>query len=177
MVPKICSVDGCDRKGETRRGFCNMHYLRWKRNGNTETIPTDPMSRFLRNTQKTDGCWLWTGYLSRENRGVVNLKTGKVFAYRLGYELLVGPIPEGLTLDHLCVNPQCVNPDHLEPVPAGVNALRGSGPAATNKRKTHCIRGHELAGDNLYIKPNGRRRCRRCEADAHLRRKAEKRAA
>lgn len=173
MLPKLCSVDGCT-KTHAARGMCLMHYKRVRRNGTTGLIPTDPMSIFLRNTTKTPGCWDWKGYVNPEGRGVINFKDGKKFAYRLAYELFVGPIPAGLTIDHLCVNPNCVNPDHLEPVTGGENSLRGSGPAAENKRKTHCMRGHELSGENLYLKPNGRRRCRRCEANSHLRRKAKR---
>lgn len=164
MVPKLCTIAECSAV-HLCKGMCRKHYSRVRRSGTTEIIPMDPMSQFLRNTHKTETCWLWTGYVSPENRGVINFKEGKKFAYRLGYELLVGPIPEGLTLDHLCVNPQCVNPDHLEPVTGGENSLRGSGPAANNKRKTHCHKGHPFAGDNLYTKPNGRRCCRRCAAD------------
>lgn len=169
MVPKICSVDGCDRNTRNAEGICYRHLRRLERNGTTDLIPMDPMSRFLRNTQKTPGCWRWTGYVNPEGRGTIKVDYKPWLAYRLGYVLLVGPIPEGLTLDHLCVNPNCVNPDHLEPVTGGENSLRGRGPAANNKRKTHCIRGHEFAGDNLYIKPDGRRRCRTCSADAQRR--------
>lgn len=164
MVPKLCTIAECNA-AYLCKGLCRKHYSRVRRSGTTEIIPMDPMSQFLRNTHKTETCWLWTGYVTPENRGVINFKEGKKFAYRLGYELLVGPIPEGLTLDHLCVNPRCVNPDHLEPVTGGENSLRGSGPAANNKRKTHCHKGHPLSGENLYNKPGGRRQCRRCIAN------------
>jgi hypothetical protein len=174
MVPKTCTIAQCENK-HFSRGMCQKHYSRVRRNGTTETIPMDPMSIFLRYTEKADGCWRWTGYQTPEGRGVINFSSGKVFAYRLAYELLVGPIPEGLTIDHLCVNPNCVNPAHLEPVTLGENSLRGSGPAAQNKRKTHCHKGHPLSGDNLYNKPGGRRQCRRCINErARLRRAAKK---
>jgi hypothetical protein len=70
--------------------------------------------------------------------------------------LLVGPIPEGKQLDHLCRNRACINPEHLEPVTAKENILRGESFSAKNARKTHCIHGHELSGDNLRILKHGR---------------------
>ena len=106
-------------------------------------------------------CLLWptsssTGYgsLSRAGRTLL--------AHRVAYEQMVGPIPEGLTLDHLCRNRACVNPDHLEPVTMRVNVLRGVGFAGKNARKTHCLRGHAYDAENTrHYGP--RRRCRACE--------------
>jgi len=86
-----------------------------------------------------------------------------VRAHRYSYEAFVGPIPEGLTLDHLCRVRNCVNPEHLEPVSLKENLLRGDSSPAHNARKTHCMRGHALSGDNLYINPGtGYRACRTC---------------
>src|SRR5882672_6137680 len=89
-------------------------------------------------------CWLWTGSRTRKGYGRVQWDGRTVQAHRLVYELLVGPIPVGLYLDHLCRNPRCVRPDHCEPVSNGENVLRGFGPPAVNARKTHCLRGHPL---------------------------------
>ena len=74
-------------------------------------------------------------------------------AHRFNYELYRGSIDSILPLDHLCRNHSCVNPLHLEQVTHWENTLRGSTPAATDARKTHCIRGHPLAGKNLYLRP------------------------
>lgn len=82
----------------------------------------------------------------------------------MSYELTKGPVPEGLILDHLCRNPSCINPDHLEPVTYQVNVLRGIGPCAINATKTHCPQGHAYAGRNLFVNLKGERICRKCSA-------------
>jgi hypothetical protein len=111
------------------------------------------------------GCWVWQLSLTTGGYGQIRIPELKRQgpAHRVYYERLVGPIPEGLELDHLCRNRACVNPSHLEPVTHQVNGLRGVGPCAENARKTHCIRGHELAGANLYVRRDtGRRQCKAC---------------
>jgi hypothetical protein len=112
-------------------------------------------------------CWLWTAARNRQGYGRLRVGGSFISAHRFAYELLVGPIPGGLTIDHLCVNPPCVNPAHFEPVTAGENALRGEGPPARNARRTHCKRGHLLAGENLYLHA-GRRHCRACRNEWRL---------
>jgi len=85
----------------------------------------------------------------------------QVQAHVLSYETNVGPVPDGMVLDHLCRNKACVNPSHLEAVTIRVNTLRGIGPSALNAKKTSCPVGHEYSGDNLRVF-NGRRICRTC---------------
>ncbi|MDE1854509.1 MAG: HNH endonuclease [Thaumarchaeota archaeon] len=85
-------------------------------------------------------------------------------AHRFSYQLLIGQIPAGLTLDHLCRNRGCVNPAHLQAVSNRENLLRGKGWSGLNSRKTHCPKGHPLSGDNLsprWLK-KGRRVCLTC---------------
>lgn len=126
---------------------------------------------FWSKVNKTKSCWLWTAALHSAGYGVVRINCSKenrkgelVYAHRFVYESLRGPIPHGLHLDHLCRVRNCVNPDHLEPVTGKVNALRGTSPAAKNAKKTHCKRGHELAGENLYLRPDtGTRQCLICK--------------
>jgi hypothetical protein len=112
-----------------------------------------------------DGCWEWAGAKMPSGRGKVMWRGRNWLAYRAVYTWLIGPIPDGLTLDHLCRNPGCVKPGHLEPVSGRVNTLRGDAPTAINSSKTHCQRGHELAGANLVasvLAKRGQRLCRTC---------------
>ena len=104
----------------------------------------------------------------RTGYGCFNDGTRLTGAHRFAYELLVGPIPSDLHIDHLCRNPSCVNAagGHLEPVTQRENTLRGTGPAAVNATLTHCKNGHEFTEENTYIKTgrNGKkmRECRAC---------------
>jgi hypothetical protein len=127
--------------------------------------------------QVTGFCWLWTGATDRGYpRVAYPLGVERsARAHRVVYELLVGKIPKGKYLDHLCRVRRCVNPDHLEPVTARENTLRSPiSPAALNSLKTHCPRGHEYAGDNLGVYRQGSRYCRACkrvkDRDWHRRR-------
>lgn len=109
-------------------------------------------------------CWVWTG--AKNPRGYGNIGyQGKTYkAHRFVYERLVGPIPEGMTLDHLCFNSLCVNPEHLEPCTNAENNRRGTSLSAMRARQTHCVRGHEFTPDNTYIRPGrGGRRCKTCD--------------
>mgnify|MGYP001609562296 CR=1 FL=1 len=96
-----------------------------------------------------DGCWVWLDNYNPAGYGGMrrSKSTGGeyVFAHRAMYELLIGPIPPGLVIDHLCRNRGCVNPAHLEPVTMRENVLRGVGVAAENAAKTHCDHGHEFS--------------------------------
>lgn len=115
------------------------------------------------------GCWLWTRPL---NRGQGRFWDGShnILAHRYAYTLIVGPIPDDLTIDHLCRVTYCVNPEHLEPVPKGVNTLRSNAESAQNARLTTCKKGlHPLSGDNLIRGSKGERLCRECNREKHRR--------
>jgi hypothetical protein len=134
------------------------------------TISLPATVRFWVKVEKTETCWLWTG--ARNNTGYGSFKAEKypsrktVTAHRWAYEDLVGPIPNGLTLDHLCKVRHCVNPAHLEPITLRGNIERGNGKMAKQQRQTHCIHGHLLQGSNLRLEVDSRgrqhRKCRTC---------------
>lgn len=105
-------------------------------------------------------CDLWTGKVSSEGYGL--LPGGKVYAHRDAWERANGPIPDGMTLDHLCRTGLCRNVEHLEVVTRGENVLRGNGFSGRNARKTECVRGHPYTDESTMVRPNGSRTCRIC---------------
>ncbi len=112
---------------------------------------------------KLGPCWLWTAALMPNGYSSFWLHGRNALGHRVAYELFVGPIPEGMTLDHLCCVKRCINPAHLEPVTSRENTLRAErGRAQCNARKTHCPEGHEYTSANTYVAPGRHRRCRAC---------------
>lgn len=123
--------------------------------------------RFIEKTAPgKDGCIVWTAAQNGVGYGVMFITKGEshVLAHRWSYEHYVGPIPEGMTLDHLCRNRACVNPEHLEPVSHRTNVLRGKSPTAVNAAKTHCSQGHPYDKDNTSIS-RGKRVCIACKRE------------
>jgi hypothetical protein len=123
------------------------------------------------------GCWLWTSAFTVDDYGVFWVGPAERSAriHRLAYELLVGPIPEGLTIDHLCRVRSCCNPTHLEPVTNRENQLRGLTFGARNASVTHCPAGHEYNKKNTRVGRNpGDRPCRVCRACQRSHQKAFK---
>lgn len=145
-----------------------------------------PADRFWSRVDKNGpgGCWLWTGRL-HDGYGDIEVWRGgyrkRTPVHRLAYEALIGTIPDGLHLDHLCRVRSCVNPAHLEPVTIRENIRRGVGATAMNARKTHCKWGHEFTPDNTVFDSIGNRVClfcrRRTARESTRRRRAKLRAA
>ena len=121
-------------------------------------------------------CLIWQGYTHCEGYALIILD-GKIYRlHRVVYTYFKGPIPPGLTIDHVatcgCQSKACISIDHLEAVTNRVNILRGNGVAGRNARQTHCKRGHPLTSENLIQYRTGRMRtCRLCSnLRYHLRR-------
>ncbi|WP_220188598.1 HNH endonuclease signature motif containing protein [Streptomyces phytophilus] len=132
-------------------------------------IDVSAEARFWAKVQPTGFCWEWTASKLR-GYGQFGLRAGKlVRAHRFAYELLVGPIPEGLELDHLCRNRSCVNPDHLQPVTHRLNAGR-------RPMRSHCPNRHEFTPENTY-EHAGHRYCRTCRSERGTARRAARAAA
>lgn len=154
------------------------------------------IDRFMRHVSPdpNTGCWLFTGAdrngdgygafnVGDKSEGTYRLRS----AHRVSYEIFVGPIPEGLHLDHLCRVRCCVNPAHLEPVTCRENLRRGIGTGsgvvadkdtaarrgnvAAKRAITHCPRGHEYDEENTYHHPNGTRHCRACYRERYREKK------
>ncbi|MFC8008955.1 HNH endonuclease signature motif containing protein [Streptomyces cinereoruber] len=167
-----CTVPHCT-KAHIARGYCHTHYSRNKKYGYVDTAEiydAKAVARFWRRVAITDRCWTWTGTTVPAGYGRLIINKKVTLVHRYSYELNVGPIPKGLTIDHLCRTKNCVNPDHLEAVTSRVNTLRSNNPAAINRRKTHCIQGHALTKENTYSSMKNARQCKPCVRSAARRR-------
>lgn len=126
------------------------------------------LKRFMSHVRSDGECWIWTASTSTNGYGQVSIGGRTQAAHRASYEHFVGPIPEGLTIDHVrqrgCKSKTCVNPAHLEAVTLLENIRRGeTSAAAVNARKTKCIAGHAFTPENTRVRAGGRRDCRTCE--------------
>jgi hypothetical protein len=137
------------------------------KNGRIEK--THPAVRFFMNVEVVEsGCWEWRGRI--EKNGYARFYDGekRIPVHRWMYREVVGElgVPPDMTIDHICGNRKCVNPQHLEQVSMRENLMRGNTPARKNAEKTHCKRGHPFFGENLKIKrTTGERICRECERE------------
>ena len=152
-----------------------MHYERKRKNGNPlkqGRIKFNDLKRIEQYINKNgpvfkeqnNRCWIWTGTRYRNNYGNIWFKGKKQLAHRVAYQLWVGNILDGLTIDHLCGVRPCINPSHLKATTIGDNIRRSGlkGMAAINAAKTHCAKGHKYTKENIYLKKNGGRECKAC---------------
>jgi hypothetical protein len=155
----MCTVLGC-AKPASALGMCSMHYTRVRRHGTTEGRQPqgDPLDRLMRRVDRRDGeggCWIWQG-ATKNGYAVVSVgghESRGAYGHRLAYERLVGSIPASAVLHHLCEQPRCVNPAHLEPVTRREHLHahgRGEGPCGL------------CGGEDWYSRPDGVRQCREC---------------
>lgn len=177
----ICLVEGCESTDTARRGMCHTHYDRWRRTGSMAPKGvrniSDEVARFWSKVDRRGAadCWPWLGSRTYNGYGRFTLarRVGTVRASRYAYELVVGQIPDGLTIDHLCHDltctagdacrhRACVNPAHMVPSPGAENTMRGHAVSGNNSRKTHCDYGHAFDETNTFLDSAGARQCRIC---------------
>lgn len=115
------------------------------------------------------GCVLWTGSCDGDGYGEISVNGHKEKVHRVMFAMFDGPIPDGLTLDHVkargCTHKNCANVAHLEPVTDFENNRRAQTLGFVNAAKTHCPAGHEYTPSNTHVRPDGSRQCRACGAD------------
>ena len=180
-VARQCSTVGCPKPVRARE-LCATHYAALRSKGGVPRRKP-PVEAFWDNVNKAGPipahrpdlgpCWIWTGYLHPHPiYGGYGQTSGRVGSSRrahiVAYELLIGAIPDGLELDHLCRNRACVNVlTHIELVTHRENQLRGTSAFAVNAAKTHCLNGHEFTPANTYISPGqpGMRKCKTCRRE------------
>lgn len=166
MSTPVCVIEACSGT-HFARGWCKKHYDRWRAHGDPlvtkrPELADTPLQRLRRAAVvgEPDQCWP-ANECDRGGYGRVRWRNKTYRAHRFAYEIMVGPIPDGFELDHLCGNRRCVNPAHLEPVTHQENVRRGASPAARIARGGRCSRGHEYTPENTHIRGNSRE-CRTC---------------
>lgn len=160
---EFCPADDCDRPVRAR-GWCNTHYMRWLNHGDVaadtpviDMKPGTPLERLMRRVVVDgNGCWIYGGKLMNTGYGSIHVDGVPTLTHRFSYEVHVGPIPDGLHIDHLCRVRACCNPEHLEPVTQAENNRRAA------RKLDHCKRGHAFDETNTYVSPDGMRQCRTC---------------
>lgn len=154
---------GCGEKTalsrSNRRGYKKDEPVRFRRGHENRVRFESEVARIERFVEFGSDCWIWTGSCQVDGYGRVQFRGKSWRAHRAIYTLLVDEIPEGLVLDHLCRNPSCVNPEHLEPVTQQENSLRG----LMGRLKTECPKGHLYSEENTYRNSRGHRYCRTCK--------------
>lgn len=154
-------------QGKTRRVLCHVEDI----NGLVLNYPDGFGHAYTRMLAAMNvshsGCWESTTCISERGYSFISVTISpysqvRIYRHQISYFLHNGPLERGMQIDHLCRNKKCFNPDHLDQVLPRTNYLRGNGPSAINRRKTHCIRGHAFEEGNIYWQRNGKKQCRKC---------------
>lgn len=150
-----CTAEGCERPVKSRE-MCTMHYQRLMHHGTTKTQPRPSLEeRLLAKLDKTDTCWVWNAATHR-GYGQIGIGRKVFYAHRVSYELYVGPIPEGMQLDHICHTPLCVKPDHLRPVTQKQNQENLKGARRHSKSGVRGVRRAKYGRWIAEVGHNGR---------------------
>lgn len=128
-------------------------------------------ARFFAKVHMTDGCWIWTGAVVPRGYGKLYVNGRVAYAHRIAYEQMIGPIPTGHEVDHLCFNTGCVRPDHLDAVDHAENVRRWGASIEA------CPKGHAYTPENTVRERGGNRKCRTCRRALLQRWRAKRRAA
>lgn len=155
-----CTVEGCEKLIHSRvRMMCRGHAQRMANYGSPDPLLSTRMRLMERVVDTASGCTEWTGSTNGNGYGIIGLDGGNAYVHRVSWEMHRGPIADGLTIDHLCRNTLCINPDHLEPVTLEENIRRRA------EAQTHCANGHEFTEENTYRWKGATRSCRACAAE------------
>jgi hypothetical protein len=171
---RLCAAPDCNSLAQRKSRYCSTHASRLYRHGSFDK-PTKKLIHPI--VDEVTGCHLWPGYTDEKGYGRLGRDGRGMSAHRYYWIQRHGEIPEGMHLDHLCRNPRCCNPDHLEIVTPGENTLRGNAPTIVANRENRCLRGHELTPENSYRKTDGFRQCRICLRVVNNRSYARRKAA
>jgi hypothetical protein len=156
-------------------GFCSRECSGIYSRGKKKAMSKSNEQRFMEKVNKTDTCWEWIGAKIPKGYGRFGYykeEKGHVtcYAHRFAYELFIGDIPEGMTIDHLCKNTSCVNPEHLEVVSSYENLMRSDSPSSLAAKRTHCVNGHPFDEENTRRWKN-KRICKTCDRINHRNKK------
>lgn len=154
---------GCGNQVRNGKRFVRFHAAKVvNRNSNLKWTLEKVTEVFWTRVRKTETCWIWEGYKDANGYGKASWNGRHMWSHRMAFILTRGYEPVGLDLDHLCKNPICCNPDHLDPVTHTVNVQRAL-------LQTHCKRGHKFTPENSYYRPDRKpeelnKMCRTCLA-------------
>ena len=159
---KRCKTTKPPSEFAKRRTWCDECLAEWEARRSTAEARAKLYKRFDPKVDKTSECWYWTAARTDKGYGTIGVEGRTCYAHRIAHERWIAPIPAGSHIDHLCREPACVKPDHLEAVTRKENVRRGSNGAL----KTHCKQGHPWTATHIYIRPgNGHKMCGTCSLE------------